>query len=113
MPTNQQRISAIATTAVIVFAGGWLASVMSPTTAHEMVSAEAVHSTSKKAQKNQRKGSLEQTPVSVKTIADNSNPGISMKVTIGSIRNNRGKIYVALFDNASAFDNYDKVSRHY
>lgn len=107
MATNQQRIFAIATTTAIVFGGGWLASILAPTTVNAADSAETKQATSERTRENQQKGSPKKASVLKSAPPVKSIPNASMKIVIDGVRNNRGKIHIALFDKASAFDNYE------
>ena len=106
MPTNKQRISAVAATAAIVLAGGWFASWMSPAAASGPDIAETNQAASAPRETHSVKA-IEERASSEKAKSERASSGKIMKVSISGIRNSRGKIYVALFDSASAFDSYD------
>lgn len=107
VPTNKQRISAVILTTAIIFAGGWSASLLSPATASEADRAEKKQAVFERTREDRHELPLKGIPSSIKSVPENSISNTSMKVTISGIRNSSGNIYIALFDDTSAFDNYD------
>ncbi|WP_109356663.1 DUF2141 domain-containing protein [Sphingorhabdus sp. EL138] len=107
MPTNKQRIAALAATATIVLGGGWLASLISPANASGTDAIEVGNITPTSSQTKPREPSSKPVRVSQKEAQVQARSGKTMQVSINGIRNNRGKIYIALFDNADAFNSHD------
>jgi len=97
MPSNTQRISAVLATGVIVLAGGWLASQMSPASALESGHDGEVAS----LEPDQTVTQAQANPV---TMAPQS---ATLSVTISGVRSGAGNVYAILFDNAQGYAAYD------
>ncbi len=107
MPTNKQRIAAVAATAAIVLGGGWLASLISPANASGTDAIAAENTGPVCSQTRQQEPSEKPIQVSQQEEQVQAPSGRTMQVSINGIRNSHGKIYIALFDSAEAFNSYD------
>ena len=106
VPTNTQRISAVTASAAIVLAGGWLASLAASAVASKTEEVGTGKSPPEKRVTTQQPDSgRAASATSGKT--EEGARGKAMVVSISGIRNDRGKIYVALFDDATSFSSYD------
>ncbi len=107
MSTNKQRINAVAATAVIVLAGGWFASLVPSADASDTGYAKPDNIAPASPVAKLQKTLAEQVGASQMGKHANVPSGETIKVSIDGIRSNRGKIYVALFDDAKAFNSHD------
>lgn len=99
MPTNNQRATALVTTAVIVFGGAGIASMAKDTRAS---GGELAHNSSAQKVVTVEK---EGWPLTDSSFAGGSDTFLS--ITLNGVRNAKGKLYVMVFDNADAFASYD------
>lgn len=110
MPTAMQRITAVAATAIIILGGGWLASLASQAVANNVDAGETDQDILAAPRTAPSQSPIDPVPLSQKARDETAAPRALMQVSVDNIRNSRGKIYVALFDDAAAFDSHDYSS---
>ncbi len=100
MPTTKRRIIAVAATGAIVLSGGWFAQMARPTPAlaQQVTTADSV------PDRITQSGEMPNINLPVRSNISN---GPSMRVAVNGIRNDNGKVYIAVFDNADAFASFD------